>query len=96
MARLPPATERVVLAGSPAKSNQSPAGTRSTRSGSMAPKLSGVQGFGEITSLAHADGYFEIPSDVESVAERCRGHAVLLTAWVSLAPGPALTWTLKC
>ena len=68
MAHLLPATERVVLARL-ASEVESPAGRHQI----YPVRLEGVaaipvfKGSGEITSLAHADGYFEIPAEVERV-----------------------------
>ncbi len=80
MARLPPAIERVVLARL-ASEVESAAGRHQIYPVRIdgAEAIPVFKGSGEITSLAHADGYFEIPADVESVDGRngCRGHAVL-------------------
>ena len=68
MAHLPPAAERVVLARL-ASEVESPGGRHQIYpvrvDGAAAVPV--FKGSGEITSLAHADGYFEIPPDVESV-----------------------------
>jgi len=68
MARLPPAAERVVVARLAGEV------TSVTGRHQIYPvRIEGAdaipvfKGSGEITSLAHADGYFEIPSDVERV-----------------------------
>ncbi len=68
MAHLPPALDRTVLArlASPV---ESPAGRHQiypVRLGG-AEAIPVFKGSGEITSLARADGYFEIPSEVERV-----------------------------
>jgi len=68
MAHLPAATVRTVLARL-AREVKSPAGRHQIYpvrvDGAAAVPV--FKGSGEITSLAHADGYFEIPADVESV-----------------------------
>ena len=68
MAHLPPAAERMVLARL-ATQVASPAGRYQIYpvrvEGTTAVPV--FKGSGEITSLARADGYFEIPADVESV-----------------------------
>ena len=68
MAHLPPAAERMVLARL-ASQVASPAGRHQIYpvrvEGTTAVPV--FKGSGEITSLARADGYFEIPADVESV-----------------------------
>ena len=68
MARLPPATERTVLARLTEPVN-SPAGRHQIYpvrlEGSGAIPV--FKGSGEITSLAHADGYVEIPEDVSTL-----------------------------
>jgi molybdopterin molybdotransferase len=68
LAHLPAATERTVLARL-ARDVESPAGRHQIYpvrvDGAAAVPV--FKGSGEITSLAHADGYFEIPADVESV-----------------------------
>lgn len=68
MAHLTPATERVVRARLSSEV-ESPAGRHQIYpvrvDGDAAIPV--FKGSGEITSLAHADGYFEIPADVESV-----------------------------
>ena len=68
MARLPPATERTVLARLTEPVN-SPAGRHQIYpvrlEGSGAVPV--FKGSGEITSLAHADGYVEIPEDVSTL-----------------------------
>lgn len=69
MAHLPPAVERVVVARL-ATEVSSPAGRHQIYpvrvEGATAVPV--FKGSGEITSLAHSDGYFEIPAQVESVA----------------------------
>ena len=68
MAHLPPAVERVVVARL-ATEVSSPAGRHQIYpvrvDGTTAVPV--FKGSGEITSLAHSDGYFEIPAEVESV-----------------------------
>ena len=68
MARLPPASERRVLARLTGPVD-SPAGRHQIYpvrlEGSQAVPV--FKGSGEITSLAHADGYFEIPEDVSTL-----------------------------
>jgi molybdopterin molybdotransferase len=68
LAHLPAATERTVQARL-ARGVESPAGRHQIYpvrvDGAAAVPV--FKGSGEITSLAHADGYFEIPADVESV-----------------------------
>jgi molybdenum cofactor synthesis domain-containing protein len=68
MARLPPATERVVVARL-AGEVESVAGRHQIYPVRIegAEAIPVFKGSGEITSLAHADGYFEIASDVERV-----------------------------
>jgi len=68
LAHLPAAIERTVLARL-AREVESPAGRHQI----YPVRVDGVsavpvfKGSGEITSLAHADGYFEIPAEVEAV-----------------------------
>ncbi len=68
MAHLPPAIDRVVIARL-AGDVESPAGRHQIYpvrvEGQAAIPV--FKGSGEVTSLAHADGYFEIPAEVESV-----------------------------
>jgi molybdopterin molybdotransferase len=68
MAHLPPATERIVFARL-ANDVESPAGRHQIYPVRLegAAAIPVFKGSGEITSLAHADGYFEIPADVERV-----------------------------
>ncbi len=69
MAHLPPALDRLVLA-SLAAAVESPAGRHQIYPVRLdgAAAIPVFKGSGEITSLAHADGYFEIPADIETVA----------------------------
>ena len=68
MAHLPPATDRVVRTRL-ADAVDSPAGRHQIYPVRVegAAAIPVFKGSGEITSLAHADGYFEIPAEVESV-----------------------------
>ncbi len=68
MAHLPPSTKRTVLARL-ASEVESVAGRHQIYPVRVdgAAAIPVFKGSGEITSLAHADGYFEIPADVESI-----------------------------